>query len=247
MSNKIHGLSYRTVVDLCDMAYGNHSVGAGWGNLRVLRAWNNAATGLVAYKLVPANSRTDRSYIVYRGTDMATHQDWGTNIVENALGSRAVDQYVGALDIATKYGSGCLLVGHSLGGGMAAYASVYTGLPAATVFPAPLSTEGLPGGSVGSQNVYNLVCQGEILTVLGSRFRDLQNAAASNNFAEQVVSAFGTMTRDSLGIVTSTIADIFDLGSTHRMTLHRRIGVDRYVQSSARDPLFKHMLSNILV
>ncbi len=247
MGNNAHGLSHRTVVDLCKMSYGDYSTGYRWGNLKVLHAWNNQRSGLVAYKLVPANNNANRSYIVYRGTNLWTHQDWGTNIRENAFGSRAVDQYVGALDIASKYGAGCLLVGHSLGGGMAAYAAVHTGLFAATVFPAPLSTQGLPGGSVATANVLNLVCQGEILTVLGSRYGDLRSAASANNFRSRVANFFGSYARDVAGLLATTVADIFDIGNSHRMTLHRRVGIDQYVRSTARDSFSMHMLSNIVV
>ena len=61
------------------------------------------------------------------------------------------------------------LTGHSLGGGLATYASIQTGVPATAINSAPLSNNKVPGGTDYSGQITQYYSEGEILT-------DLDNA-----------------------------------------------------------------------
>src|SRR5262249_49679495 len=69
--------------------------------------------------------------IVYRGTD--ERADWINDNIPNGLGNAHPPQYKRGKEIAAQHGAGRVLLGHSLGGGIATYASAYLGLAACTI------------------------------------------------------------------------------------------------------------------
>ena len=76
------------------------------------------------------------------------------------------------------HGKGCLLVGHSLGGGIASYAAAQNGQNAATIYPAPINPVWLalplPPWPARGTKVQNYVCSGEILTVAATLSPNLE-------------------------------------------------------------------------
>ncbi|MEM9461540.1 MAG: hypothetical protein AAGF11_45670 [Myxococcota bacterium] len=165
------------------------------------------------------NIRKDGGWhaLVFRGTDGA--RDWLYNNIQNALGNTRPPQYVSGEYITSHFGAGKILVGHSLGGGIATFASAFHGVPAVTLFPAPVIPSSLPDNGARA-DVVNYVCHGEVLTELSSSGRT------------------GNFWRDS-------VQDIIDDAlSDHQ---HRRLGDDFWVQSNAGDPLSKHFPENIVL
>lgn len=170
--------------------------------------------GFAAY-----NIRKDGGWhaLVFRGTDGA--RDWVYNNLANALGRTRPPQYVSGEDVVSRYGAGKILVGHSLGGGIATFASAYHGLPAATIFPAPVIPSSLPDRGAKA-DVVNYVCHGEVLTELASSGRT------------------GSLLRD----VGQNVLD--QALSGHQ---HRRLGTDFWVSSNGASAIDKHMLDQIVL
>lgn len=174
--------------------------------------------GFMAYKI---KKEGGWYAIVYRGTNFEDFGgDWLRNNIANALGVTRPPQYVSGEDLASKHGQGKILVGHSLGGGIAMFASAFHGLPAATIFPAPVIPASLPNRGKNA-NVMNYVCHGEVLT-------ELTQADRTGNFLRHV--AMDTLNRR--------------LSNGH---VHRRLGRDVWVESNGGNPIERHMLNNIVL
>lgn len=109
------------------------------------RTWNvvdvqdDPRSGFRAIALKPTDPSDRRTIVAFAGTQNGV--DWRNNIQQGlGLPSR---QYRQAVDFANKWraidGSNVRLTGHSLGGGLASYASIRTNLPATAVNAAPLA------------------------------------------------------------------------------------------------------------
>ncbi len=109
------------------------------------RTWNvvdvhdDPRTGFRAIALKPTDPSDRRTIVAFAGTQNGV--DWRNNIQQGlGLSSR---QYQQAVDFANKWtaidGNNVRLTGHSLGGGLASYASIRTNLPATAVNAAPLA------------------------------------------------------------------------------------------------------------
>lgn len=211
-----HLMTFMEVYSLCVNSYSNLQAGqvlTGTGSrLIVDNVFINR--GFAAYSI-----RKEGGWhaLVFRGTDGA--RDWVYNNIANALGSTRPPQYVGGEDIVSRYGAGKILVGHSLGGGIAMFASAFHGTPAATIYPAPVIPLSLPDRGRRA-NVMNYVCHGEVLTELASAGRT------------------GSFWRD-------TVQDAIDLAlSSHQ---HRRLGNDIFLSSTGSDAIDKHRLDRIVL
>lgn len=154
--------------------------------------------------------------LVYRGTDDA--KDWVIDNASNALGSGHPPQYRLGAKLARLVGRDVILVGHSLGGGIATYASAFNGNPAVTIFPAPVIPSSLPQRGAKA-DVVNYVCHGEVLTELASGGRK--------------------------GMVRNVVQDALDLGFSGR--IHRRLGPDWHVRSRGGSAIDKHLLPNVVL
>ena len=112
---------------------------------RVVDAVNTPRTGFQAVVLKPLDPNDDRVIVSYAGSN--DRQDWITNFRQ--AGGETPTQYRQAVDLArkyqNKYGDRMILTGHSLGGGLASYASLQTGLRATAVNAAPLAPNNLGG------------------------------------------------------------------------------------------------------
>ncbi|MGI9451083.1 MAG: Mbeg1-like protein, partial [Geminicoccaceae bacterium] len=100
----------------------------------------NKETGFRAS--VYRNSNTGETVLAFQGTNFDSVEDWKNNVAQG-LGLTS-PQYEQAKEVATEFqqafaGENLALTGHSLGGGMAAYASLSTGIEATTFNAAGLN------------------------------------------------------------------------------------------------------------
>jgi len=109
--------------------------------------------------------------LVFRGSEDGDLGDWiDTNLrsATSGLGSTPPMQYLMARAVARAQDPKTILVGHSLGGGLAMYAAAQWGMAAATIYPAPIQPTWLPGFPplpAQGTRVQNYVCMGEVLTM----------------------------------------------------------------------------------
>lgn len=121
------------------------------------------------------NRVTGKYALVFEGTDLTSVADWRANVQQAFTGN--TKQYSEAEQLAISVqnftGIGNLtLVGHSLGGGLAARASVATGEPAVTFNAAGLHSN-IAYPYAGALHRFNIVTnyslRGDILTTYGNR------------------------------------------------------------------------------
>jgi hypothetical protein len=165
------GLPFSVIKGACDAAYAA-TVGQTFNFGNAGMSWNVVrlyqSGGFRAIVLEWGSTRI----VSYAGTEMTSIRDWGNNAMQQVVGISP--QYSSAQRVAIREGnSNTVLVGHSLGGGLASYASLATNVPAATINPAPLHLAGqlgtrIAGGNLfGRANVVNYVARGgEVLDLL---------------------------------------------------------------------------------
>lgn len=133
------GLDYEDVQGLCWLPYKGagkeglyqFSNGSRWEVTDVFEKGGFRAV------LVKGNGKTILSFA---GTDGPDVDDWFNNLVQGISGW---SPYYGlALNLARSCPAD-VIVGHSLGGGLASYCSVYLGKKSATINPAPLNINGI--------------------------------------------------------------------------------------------------------
>ncbi|WP_157994855.1 hypothetical protein [Paracoccus tegillarcae] len=117
-------------------------------------------------------SRAESYVVGFKGTEMLSGSDWGTNFGQG-LG-RKTAYYMQANSIGEKLRGGGVspisFVGHSLGGGLAATASGASGLPAQTFNAAGLSGNTLDDLSLANSDlIKNTSVTGDILTGVQNR------------------------------------------------------------------------------
>jgi hypothetical protein len=172
-----HGVPYLDVVTLCWLAYKDRET-----NISRRGSWRSV-TGNVwrvmeEYERGPFHAikaqGLGKTILAFSGTDELL--DWADNLSQGVTGLSW--QYGYALMLAG--GVGCeMVVGHSLGGGLASFVAIHRGIKCATVNPAPLFIRGLPNPvsqAVGVINavqmlrrsnlVINYVVPGEALDIL---------------------------------------------------------------------------------
>jgi hypothetical protein len=100
-----------------------------------------------------------KKVLAFSGTDDGW--DWGDNASQELLSFSTQYDNASLLTASVKPE---VVVGHSLGGGLAAYSSVYRRVPAATINAAPLHARTRVVSAVsGSGSIINYVVSGEIL------------------------------------------------------------------------------------
>jgi pimeloyl-ACP methyl ester carboxylesterase len=156
------GLKYEEVVGLTWLAYKGQGTVGRWRFPNAGSVWNlTAVYQVLNFRAVLVEG--PKRILSFSGTDQLT--DWGDNIQQGLLGLSP--QYLGALAVALQARPE-IVVGHSLGGGLASYVAIYQGRRAATVNPAPLNinlASGLPM-IINNGSVFNYVVRGEALDVL---------------------------------------------------------------------------------
>lgn len=156
------GLKYMEVASLTWLAYKgqgtpgkwNFATGGTWELTRVIERGNFRA-------VVVKNS--EKTVLSFSGTDEGT--DWLDNAAQGLTGISW--QYAYAL-MVSRANAANIVVGHSLGGGLATYVAIYGGKYCATVNPAPMNIN-LASGVAMIRNgdlVINYVAAGEALDIL---------------------------------------------------------------------------------
>lgn len=118
------------------------------------------ATSITGFKAVLLGSNTNR-VLAFAGTDSL--MDAAVDLLQ--VGGQTPPQYHQALALTTLArmalrGRSMHLAGHSLGGGLAAYCSVSTGLPATTINPAPLIGAATLGSLGQNAQITNYIANG---------------------------------------------------------------------------------------
>jgi hypothetical protein len=141
---------------------------------RVIDTRNTGNTGFRAVALKPVDETDNRVIIAFAGTNPTSLHDWENNIGQ--AGGNTPAQYRQAVDLAGEYqnlyGNNVILTGHSLGGGLASYASLQTGLRATAINSAALSPNNLGGNALfhpslkRNPNITQYYVPGEVLTNL---------------------------------------------------------------------------------
>lgn len=159
-------MTFLEVLDLCKQSY---TITATQRTVSIAGAEmtidaREISGGFAAYKITKRNGWTA---IVFRGSD--DWRDWVLNNIPGAIIPVPPPQYGAGRRMAGEHGKQCVLVGHSLGGGIATYAAAQHGMHAATIFPAPINPVWLglplPPWPAKGTTIQNYVCSGEVLTV----------------------------------------------------------------------------------
>jgi hypothetical protein len=119
-----------------------------------------------------------KTVLSFSGTDNA--RDWIDNIGQGVAGISP--QYARAVRLA-KSSSADIVVGHSLGGGLASYCALYCGKRAATVNPSPLNINPVSlVQMIRNKNlVVNYIAPGEILHVMDAFAPTMGTVGAIHN------------------------------------------------------------------
>lgn len=162
------GLTYQDVVSLCWLAYGGQGIegkwkfpsGSIWELTTVIEPLN--------FRAVVVKSPTGKKILSFSGTDSGPSPDWIDNIQQGLTGMSWQYAFAAGVGIAQNPD---VVVGHSLGGGLATYVGIHQGRNTATINPAPLNLLGQNGGNVlgrvlFSSKVVNYVVKGEALDLL---------------------------------------------------------------------------------
>lgn len=155
------GLKYAEVMGLTWLAYKGNGTKGRYNFPNAGRDWT--ITDVHEYGSFRAIVATgaNKKVLSFAGTDDGW--DWGDNVAQEILSFST--QYDNA-SLLTSEVRPNVVVGHSLGGGLASYSSVYQRVPAATINAAPLHARSRISSLLnGSNSVINYVVPGELLDV----------------------------------------------------------------------------------
>lgn len=145
-------------------------------NWEVVDVRDDSKTGFRAIALKPTDPNDNRIIVAYAGTEPTSIEDWKNNI-KQGIGIEPA-QYEMAVDFADKWkteaaktNADVTLAGHSLGGGLASYASIKTDQRATALNSAPLALNHLGGSPLDSTvrnnpKITQYYVPGEVLTYL---------------------------------------------------------------------------------
>ncbi len=158
------GLDYEDVQGLCWLPY------KGWGK-EGLYEFSNGSLWTVTEVIEKGEFRAvlvtgkGKTVLSFSGTDPTSIEDWLNNALQGLTGISPY--YAIALSLANSRPCD-IVVGHSLGGGLASYCAVYCGKPAATINPAPLNINDISTIPIIIRNglVINYAVVGEALYYL---------------------------------------------------------------------------------
>lgn len=159
------GLDYEDVQGLCWLPY------EGCGKKDELYEFSNGSQWKVTEVIEAGGFRAvlvkgkGRTVLSFSGTNLESIEDWINNIMQGIDGISPY--YARALNVARSHPAD-VVVGHSLGGGLASYCSIYLGKRAATINPAPLNVNVISAIPIVIRNnlVINYAVVGEPLYYL---------------------------------------------------------------------------------
>lgn len=160
--------------------------GTVWTVLESTATWY---TGFKAIVIQPSGGAKDVTVLAFAGTDSILD---GLVDLSQATGGFP-PQYSQALELTLRkkqQHSNLYLTGHSLGGGLAAYSSVITKIPASTINPAPLVGAMTLGSLRANTQITNYIGgSGEIVSSSPGRNpgRDVHVPATGNFFTRHMV------------------------------------------------------------
>lgn len=170
------GLSFAETKNASGLSYtanrGERYQFADGGKWEVTDVQDDSRSGFRAIALRSLTPGDNRTIVAFAGTTFSSGADWRNNIQQGlGLNSR---QYQQATDFASRHqaaGGNVILTGHSLGGGLASYASIRTGLRATALNAAPLALNHLGGNPLRSAvrnnpRITQYYVPGEVLTGL---------------------------------------------------------------------------------
>ncbi len=127
---------------------------------------DDAKTGFRAVALKSVDENDKRVIVAFAGSDEG--RDWDDNLLQGA--GITPKQYKQSLDFANKWkasdGNNVILTGHSLGGGLASYASIKTNLHATAVNSAPLALNHIGLNPFDAHRITQYYVPGEMLSVV---------------------------------------------------------------------------------
>lgn len=136
---------------------------------KVVDLSEDTKSGFRAVALRSIDAGDDRIVVSFAGT--RDGKDWKNNVGQGF--GLPTKQYNEAVQFADKWkqsnGANVILTGHSLGGGLASYASVKTGLHATAVNSAPLALDHLGLNPTVALRVTQYYVPGEALSVLNAK------------------------------------------------------------------------------
>jgi len=185
MAESAWGLKYEDVVGLCWLAYkGNNPVnGASYNFPNAGTTWTISGIHKHGgfHAIVAQGGENNKRVLAFSGTDDLS--DWIDNATQQVSGLSA--QYMRAGALAGSVACD-VIVGHSLGGGLASYGHLTSGKPAATINAAPLSWNNILAGRIVNGNfgrfpVTNYVVRWEMLHMF-----DRATGATSNKIGKIV-------------------------------------------------------------
>lgn len=156
------GLKYEEVQSLTWLAYRGRGTAGRWHFPNAGSDWTVANVyERGSFRAVLVRGR--KTVLSLSGTD--DRGDWVDNVAQGVTGVSR--QYLRAVRLANST-SPEIVVGHSLGGGMASYVAIYTGRRAATINPAPLNLNIVSRIAIlrNGNQVINYVAPGEVLDIL---------------------------------------------------------------------------------
>ena len=170
------GLQYEDVMSLCWLAYKGNGTAGTW-NFSNGTSWN--LTQIFehgSFRAVLVQGK--KSVLSFAGTDDLG--DWIDNVGQGVTGLSG--QYLRAVRTARST-SPDLVVGHSLGGGLASYCALYNGNYAATINPAPLNINLVSGVQmiINGNKVINYVAPGEVLAILDAAMINMRKVGKTYN------------------------------------------------------------------
>jgi hypothetical protein len=143
---------------------------------KVVDVSEDKKSGFRGIALQSTDPNDKRTIVAFAGTDPKSGKDWVADVGQG-LGFQP-KQYKEAVQFANKWkanaGDNVILTGHSLGGGLASYASIKTGLHATALNSAPLAINHLGGNPFSSsvrnnKNITQYYVPGEVLTNIDSK------------------------------------------------------------------------------
>lgn len=170
------GLKYEEVMSLCWLAYKGQGTAGTW-TFSNGTTWNLTQifeSGSFRAVLVEGRKRV----LSFSGTDDLG--DWVDNIGQGVTGLSG--QYLRAVRTARSTAPE-IVVGHSLGGGLASYCALYNGNLAATINPAPLNINLISGVTMirNGSKVINYVAPGEVLALLDAAMLNMMKVGRTYN------------------------------------------------------------------